>query len=86
MNHRRRLLGRGRGFKSRGRHFFTYDGTRGHASRQNYYGNICRHLFTNGTRGTRAGTAATPGKRRHKTTSEENKQFDPGEKGEKVSL
>ena len=36
--------------------------------------------------GTRAGTAATPGKRRHKTTSEENKQFDPGEKGEKVSL
>ena len=28
--------------------------------------------------GTRAGTAATPAKRRHKTISEENKQFDPG--------
>ena len=27
---------------------------------------------------TRAGTAAIPAKRRHKTTSEENKQFDPG--------
>ena len=27
--------------------------------------------------GTRAGTAATPAKRRHKTISEENKQFDP---------
>ena len=30
--------------------------------------------------GTRAGTTATPAKRRHKTTSEENKQFDPGGK------
>ena len=29
----------------------------------------------------RAGTAATPAKRRHKTTSEENKQFNPGGKG-----
>ena len=28
-------------------------------------------------------TAATPPKRRHETSSEENKQFDPGEKGEK---
>ena len=26
------------------------EGTRGYTSRQNYYGNICRHLFTNGTR------------------------------------
>ena len=36
--------------------------------------------------GTRAGTAATPEKRRHKTTSEENRQFDPGGKGEKAPL
>ena len=36
--------------------------------------------------GTRAGTAVTPEKRRHKTTSEENKQFDPGGKGEKAPL
>ena len=36
--------------------------------------------------GTRAGTAATPEKRRHKTTSEENKKFDPGGKGEKAPL
>ena len=36
--------------------------------------------------GTLAGTAATPEKRRHKTTSEENKQFDPGGKGEKAPL
>ena len=34
--------------------------------------------------GTRARTAATPAKRRHKTISEENKQFDPGGKGEKA--
>ena len=34
--------------------------------------------------GTLAGTAATPAKRRHKTSSEENKQFDPGGKGEKA--
>ena len=34
--------------------------------------------------GTLAGTAATPDKRRHKTSSEENKQFDPGGKGEKA--
>ena len=34
--------------------------------------------------GTRVGTAATPEKRRHKTTSEENKQFDPSGKGEKA--
>ena len=33
--------------------------------------------------GTPAGTATTPAKRRHKTISEENKQFDPGGKGEK---
>ena len=33
---------------------------------------------------TLAGTAATPAKRRHKTISKENKQFDPGEKGEKA--
>ena len=36
--------------------------------------------------GTQTGTAATPKKRRHKTTSEENKQFDPGGKGEKTPL
>ena len=36
--------------------------------------------------GTLAETAATPEKRRHKTTSEENKQFDPGEKEEKAPL
>ena len=36
--------------------------------------------------GTRAGTAATPEKRRHKTTSEENKQFYHCGKGEKASL
>ena len=29
-------------------------------------------------------TAATPENRRHKTTSEENKQFDPGGKGKKA--
>ena len=34
--------------------------------------------------GTLTGTAATPEKRRHKTSSEENKQFDPGGKGEKA--
>ena len=34
--------------------------------------------------GTRAGTAATPENPRHKTTSEENKKFDPGGKGEKA--
>ena len=34
--------------------------------------------------GTLAGTAATPAKRRHKTIREENKQFDPGGKGEKA--
>ena len=35
---------------------------------------------------TRAGTALTPEKRRHKTTCEENKQFDPGGQGEKAPL
>ena len=34
--------------------------------------------------GTRAGTVATPAKRRHKTISKENKQFDPGGEGEKA--
>ena len=34
--------------------------------------------------GTLAGTAAIPEKRRHKASSEENKQFDPGGKGEKA--
>ena len=33
---------------------------------------------------TLAGTAVTPAKRRHKTSSEEEKQFDPGGKGEKT--
>ena len=36
--------------------------------------------------GTQAGTAATPAKRRHKTISEDNKQFDPGGKGEKAPV
>ena len=36
--------------------------------------------------GTRAGTAAIPETRRHKTNSKENKQFDPGGKGEKAPL
>ena len=36
--------------------------------------------------GTRAGIAATPAKRMYKTTSEKNKQFDPGGKGEKALL
>ena len=31
-------------------------------------------------------TAATPPKRRHKTSSEENKQFDPGGRGEQAPL
>ena len=35
---------------------------------------------------TRAGTAATPAKPRDRTTSKENKQFDPGGKGEKAPL
>ena len=36
--------------------------------------------------GTRAGTAVAPTKPRDKTTSEGNKQFDLGGKGEKVQL
>ena len=36
--------------------------------------------------GTRARTAAPLAKLRHKTPSEENKQFDPGRKGEKAPL
>ena len=36
--------------------------------------------------GTRAGIAATPAKRMHKTTSQKNKQFDPSGKGEKALL
>ena len=36
--------------------------------------------------GSLAGTAATPEKRRHNTTSEEDKKFDPGGKGEKAPL
>ena len=36
--------------------------------------------------GTRAATAATPAKPREKTTSEENKQFDPGGKGKTAPL
>ena len=40
----------GMGSNQRGKHFFTHDGTRGHASRQNYHGNIGSHIFTNGTR------------------------------------
>ena len=36
--------------------------------------------------GTRAGTAATPAKPRHKTTSEENKQYAPGGRREKAPL
>ena len=40
-NHRQRLLDRGRGFKPRGKNFFT-DGKRGHASRQKHE-NYGRH-------------------------------------------
>ena len=72
-NHRRRYLDRGRGFKSGGKHSFT-DGKRGHAS------------WKQSTR-TIAGipsTAATPENRRHKTSSKENKQFDPGGKEKKA--
>ena len=36
--------------------------------------------------GMRAGTSSTPAKPWHKTTSKENKQFDPGRKGEKAPL
>ena len=36
--------------------------------------------------GMQAGTASTPAKPWHKTTSKENKQFDPGRKGEKAPL
>ena len=36
--------------------------------------------------GRRVGTSATTAKRRHKTTREENKQFDPGGKEEKAPL
>ena len=45
MNHRRHLLDRGRGFKF-GETHLSHDGTRGHASRQNY-DNICstKHCF-----------------------------------------
>ena len=48
-NHRRRRLDRGRGFKSRERHFFTH-GTRGHASRYQNFDNICsiKHRFPTG--------------------------------------
>ena len=82
-NHHRWHLDRGRGFKSGGKHFFTH-GMRGHASQYRKYGNACGYLFTTEHVGTLAGTAATPKKRRHKASSEENKQFDPGGKGEKA--
>ena len=57
-NHRRRLLDRERGFKSKGKHFFTH-GTRGHHQK---YDNICRHLFINGTRRYASRDSCDPGK------------------------
>ena len=45
MNHRRRLLDRGRRFKSGGKHLLTHR-TRGHANRYQKYNNVYRHHFT----------------------------------------
>ena len=60
----------------------------------NQWGNIFSSMTENvdtraGNKSTRtiadiSSTAATPAKRRHKTSSEENKPFDPGGKGEKA--
>ena len=74
-NHRRRLLDRGRGFKSREKHFFSH-GTHGHASRYQKYDNFCRHHFP----------AAGHKPKDKEKGSEENKQFDHGGKGEKAPL
>ena len=76
-NHRRRHLDRGRGFKPRG----NISSPTERAKNTTTFADISsptEHV------GTRAGTPATPAKRRHKTISEENKQFDPGGKGEKA--
>ena len=74
-NHRRRLLDRRRGFKSREKHFFSH-GTHGHASRYQKYDNFCRHHFP----------AAGHKPKDKEKGSEENKQFDHGGKGEKAPL
>ena len=72
-NHRQGLLARGHGFESGGRHFSTY-GTRWYASRYSYdTGKFIKHHLPEGNR-----------KPEDKDKgSEENKQFDPGGKGEK---
>ena len=66
-NHRRRLFKGWHRFESGGRHFLVH-GTRWHASRYSYdTGKFIKHHFSE-----------------HKEKgSEENKQFDPGGKGEK---
>ena len=75
--HRRRLLDRGRGFKPRGNISSPTERAKNTATVADI-SSPTEHV------GTRAGTAATPAKRRHKTINEENKQFDPGGKGEKA--
>ena len=76
-NHSRRFLDRGCGFKPRGKYFVTH-GTSEKPATLADISSPTEHV------GTLAGTAFTPEKRRHKTSSEENKQFDPGGKGEKA--
>ena len=76
MNHRRHLLDRGRGFKF-GETHLSHDGTRGHASRQNY-DNICstKHCFPTDKK-------QTP---RQEDIQRRKQKFDPGgEGGEKPS-
>ena len=67
-NHRCRLLARGRGFEFGGRHFFTHR-MRWHASPQRNYGSACSidTVFLQSRRKPKD----------KKTSSEENKQFDP---------
>ena len=74
-NHRRRLLDRGRGFKSERKHLFTH-GTRGHASQYQKYDNVCRYHFP----------AAGPQTQRRGERQRRDQQFDPGGKGEKAPL
>ena len=68
-NHRRRLLDRERGFKPRGKHFSS----------------TAESVDTRvGNKSTRTTTDITFLQQGHKPRSEENKQFDPGGKGEKA--
>ena len=76
MNHRQRLLDRGRGFKPRGKNSF-YDEMRGHA----------RCVDTRASEKIMRITADTTCLQQgHKTFSEQNKQFDHGRRREKASL